>query len=91
MMTRSTVFEHVKHAVSDRLNLDGATVNNITRLTDIIKDLEADDLDRAELIMDFEDAFGIQIPEEDVIEKIEVPNFSVGNCVDYICKKLNIL
>jgi acyl carrier protein len=47
-------------------------------------DLGADSLDVVELVMAFEDEFGIEIPDEEVGE-IK----SVGDAVSYISKKLN--
>ena len=45
-------------------------------------DLGADSLDTVELIMQFEEEFGIEIPDEDA-EKI----LSVNQALDYINKK----
>ncbi|MHA1571044.1 MAG: acyl carrier protein [Alphaproteobacteria bacterium] len=44
-----------------------------------INDLGADSLDTVELVMDFEDAFDITIPEEDA-EKIA----TIGDAVKYV-------
>jgi acyl carrier protein len=46
-----------------------------------IDDLGADSLDTVELVMAFEEAFNIEIPDEDA-EKIR----TVGDAVDYIKK-----
>ena len=48
-----------------------------------IDDLGADSLDTVELIMEFEEEFGIEIPDEDA-ENIT----TVGSAVDYIEKVL---
>ena len=48
------------------------------------EDLGADSLDVVELVMAFEDEFGIDIPDEEVGE-IK----TVGDAVNYIGKKLN--
>ncbi len=45
----------------------------------IIKHLGADSLDTVELVMEFEDAFDMNIPDEDA-EKIQ----TVGDAVNYI-------
>ena len=47
-----------------------------------IADLKADSLDLVELVMEFEDEFGVQIPESDQ-DKIQ----SVGDAVKYITEK----
>lgn len=47
-----------------------------------IEDLKADSLDLVELVMEFEEAFSITIPDEDY-EKIK----SVGDAVKYITEK----
>ena len=49
-----------------------------------IDDLGADSLDTVELIMQFEEEFGIEIPDEDAEGLL-----SVGEAVDYIGQKLN--
>ena len=46
-----------------------------------VNNLGADSLDTVELIMEFEEEFGIEIPDEDA-EKIT----TVGSAVDYIDK-----
>lgn len=47
-----------------------------------VEDLGADSLDTVELVMAFEEAFGLEIPDEDA-EKIK----SVKDAVDYIVSK----
>ena len=49
-----------------------------------IDDLGADSLDTVELIMQFEEEFGIEIPDEDAEGLL-----SVGQAIDYITNKLN--
>lgn len=51
----------------------------ITREKSFVDDLKADSLDVVELVMEFEDEFKIQIPDEDY-EKIK----TVGDAVTYI-------
>jgi acyl carrier protein len=47
-----------------------------------VDDLGADSLDTVELVMAFEEEFGIEIPDEDA-EKIQ----TVQNAIDYIASK----
>ena len=72
--------EKVKKIVCDQM---GTTPDKISAETSFINDLGADSLDTVELVMEFEDAFEISIPDEDA-EKIQ----TVGNAVEYIGGKL---
>jgi acyl carrier protein len=57
--------------------------DKISAETSFINDLGADSLDTVELVMEFEDEFEINIPDEDA-EKIQ----TVGDAVKYISAKL---
>ena len=70
--------DKVKEIVVDKL---GAESSKVTLEAKFIDDLGADSLDTVELIMQFEEEFEIEIPDEDA-EKIT----SVGQAVDYINK-----
>ena len=70
--------EKVKEIVVDKL---GVEPSKVTLEAKFIDDLGADSLDTVELIMQFEEEFEIEIPDEDA-EKIT----SVGQAVDYINK-----
>ena len=70
--------DKVKEIVVDKL---GAESSKVTLEAKFIDDLGADSLDTVELIMQFEEEFEIEIPDEDA-EKI----ISVGQAVDYINK-----
>ncbi len=59
----------------------GKKKESITLKSNLIEDLEADSLDVVELIMTFEDEFGISLPDEDV-SKLK----TVGDIVNYIEK-----
>lgn len=72
------VEERVKRIVQDQLGVEGEDVSISSSFVD---DLGADSLDRVELVMAFEEAFGIEIPDEDA-EKIA----TVQDAVDYIQK-----
>jgi len=51
--------------------------------TSFINDLGADSLDTVELVMEFEDNFGVNIPDEDA-EKIQ----TVGQAIAYLDEKM---
>jgi len=74
----STVDEKVKQIIVDQWGVDQAEVTPEASFTD---DLGADSLDRVELIMAMEEAFGVEIPDEDA-EKI----VTVQDAVAYIQK-----
>lgn len=79
-MSEPSVEERVTNIVCDRL---GTSRDKISPETSFINDLGADSLDTVELVMEFEDEFGINIPDEDA-EKI----MTVGDAVKYIQEKL---
>jgi len=54
--------ERVKNLVITQLGVDAAKVANDSSFID---DLGADSLDTVELVMAFEEEFGIEIPDED--------------------------
>ncbi len=68
--------EKVMDIVSEQLSVPR---EEITRESSFVDDLKADSLDVVELVMRFEDTFGVTIPDEDY-EKIR----TVGDAVDYI-------
>ena len=74
-------FEKVKEIIVDKLGVEDG---KITMEAKFIDDLGADSLDTVELIMQFEEEFGIEIPDEDAEGLL-----SVGEAVDYISQKVN--
>ena len=62
----------------------GASRDKLAPETSFINDLGADSLDTVELVMEFESAFDITIPDEDA-EKIQ----TVGSAIEYIESKIN--
>ena len=79
MASVEEVKEKVISIVSEQLNVPK---EDIKLESAFIADLKADSLDLVELVMEFEDEFGVQIPEADQ-DKIQ----TVGNAVDYIMEK----
>ncbi len=55
------VFDKVKAIIVDQLDVDE---DKVTLEASITEDLGADSLDIADLVMSFEDEFGIEIPDE---------------------------
>jgi acyl carrier protein len=69
----------VKEIIVSKLGVDAA---QITPEASFTNDLGADSLDTVELVMEFEKAFNIQIPDEDA-EKIG----TVGDAIKYLSTK----
>ncbi len=68
--------DKVKQIIMDKL---GVSEDQVTAEASFIDDLNADSLDIVELVMELEDAFGIEIPDEDA-EKLK----TVQNAIDYL-------
>ena len=73
------VEEKVKEIIAKQL---GVNASEVIPEASFVEDLGADSLDTVELVMAFEEAFGIEIPDEDA-EKIT----TVGDAVKYIEEK----
>ena len=69
-------FEKVKEIIVDQLGVEASDVQLSSSFT---ADLGADSLDTVELVMAFEEEFGVDIPDEKA-EKI----ITVQDAVDYI-------
>lgn len=74
----SDIAARVKKIVVEQL---GADEDKVTENASFIDDLGADSLDTVELVMAFEEEFGIEIPDE-AAETIR----TVKNAIDYIQK-----
>jgi len=74
----ASVEERVKQIIVEQLGVEEAEVTSTASFVD---DLGADSLDTVELVMAFEEAFDLEIPDEDA-EKIR----TVQDAIDYIDK-----
>lgn len=75
----SNYFEEIKRIVVEKLQVDE---KQVTQEANFIEDLGADSLDTVELVMDLEEHFEIEIPDEDA-EKLR----TVSDAVEYITAK----
>ncbi len=74
----ASVQDRVFDIVAEQL---GVSRDQLSRETSFINDLGADSLDTVELVMELEEEFDVNIPEEEA-EKIQ----TVGQAIDYIEK-----
>ena len=72
----ASIAERVKKIIVDQLGVDE---EEVTTNAHFVEDLGADSLDTVELVMAFEEEFGIEIPDEDA-EKIA----RVKDATDYL-------
>ena len=77
-MSDKTIEEKVKDIIVEQL---GVNPEQVTPTASFIEDLGADSLDTDELVMAFEEEFGVEIPD-DAAETI----LTVGDAVKYIDK-----
>ena len=71
--------ETVKDIIASEL---GVEKSKVTEEAHFVDDLGADSLDTVELVMAFEEEFGIEIPDEDA-EEMQ----TVGDAIDYLTEK----
>lgn len=74
----SEIAERIRAIISDQLMVEP---EEVTDEASFVEDLGADSLDTVELIMEFEDEFGIEVSDEDA-EKIS----TVGEAIAYLEK-----
>ncbi len=79
-MNFEEIEKKVKAIIVEQL---GVSEDEVTPDANIIDDLGADSLDTVELVMAFEEEFGIEIPEDDT-EKIR----TVKDAIEYIKEKV---
>ncbi len=75
-MDREEILSKIQEITADRLGVDES---DVTSDASFREDLEADSLDLVELIMELEEQFGMEIPDEEA-EKIT----TVEEAVDYV-------
>ena len=80
MASEDKVEEKVKKIIVENL---GVEEDDVVPDAKFVDDLGADSLDTVELVMAFEEAFDIEIPDEDA-EKI----LTVGKAIEYIKEKI---
>lgn len=73
------MLERVKEIIEEQLNLDGVEITEETRFKE---DLDVDSLDLFELVMSFEEEYGVEIPSEE-LENIT----TVGAVIKYLQDK----
>ena len=73
-----SIEEKIRRIIVDQLGVD---VGEVTGSASFVDDLGADSLDRAELVMAFEETFDIEIPNQDA-EKI----VTVQDVIEYVQK-----
>ena len=76
------IFEKLKSLIVDQM---GVPESSVTLDASFEEDLGADSLDTFELIMGLEEAFDIEIPEEDLVDMK-----TVGDVVNYVQRKLDL-
>ncbi|MFC1614041.1 acyl carrier protein [Gemmatimonadota bacterium] len=72
--------EKVKEIIIEKLGVDA---EKVTEDASFVEDLGADSLDTVELVMDFEEEFDLEIPDEEA-EKLT----TVGSAIKYLEEKL---
>lgn len=70
----------IKEIIADQL---GVEIEKLRDDASFVQDLGADSLDVVELVMAFEEEFGIEIPDEDA-EKIR----TVGDVINYLKERV---
>jgi len=80
-MANAERVQKVKDIIAEQLGVD---VSEVTMEASFIDDLGADSLDTVELVMAFEEAFDIEIPDEDA-DKLQ----TVGSAIEYLNGKID--
>ena len=75
-MSEEEIFNKIKDMIADNFEVDK---DKITENTNFMNDLDADSIDLVEFILQLEDEFGAEIPDDEA-EKIK----TIGDAVSYI-------
>ncbi|MBD0967350.1 MULTISPECIES: acyl carrier protein [Lactobacillus] len=75
-MSEEEIFNKIKDMIADNFDVDK---DKITEDTNFMDDLDADSIDLVEFILQLEDEFGAEIPDDEA-EKIK----TIGDAVSYI-------
>lgn len=75
-MSEEEIFNKIKDMIADNFDVDKDKINEDTNFMD---DLDADSIDLVEFILQLEDEFGAEIPDDEA-EKIK----TIGDAVSYI-------
>jgi acyl carrier protein len=78
-MAEKSIEDKVKDIIVEQL---GVNPEQVTPQASFIEDLGAHSLDNVELVMAFEEEFGVEVPDEDA-EKLQ----TVGDVIKYIEEK----
>ena len=81
MSNNQKIFDKIQKIIIDHL---GVEASKVTESANFIDDLGADSLDQVELVMAFEEAFNIEIPDE-AAENIT----TVGSAVKHVAEVNN--
>ncbi len=77
-MSDKSIEEKVKEIIVEQL---GVSAEQVTTQAKFVEDLGADSLDTVELVMAFEEEFGIEVPDDEA-EKLQ----SVGDVIAFVEK-----
>lgn len=69
-------FDKIREIIVEQLKVD---IDSVTMNTDLLKDLDADSLDAAEILVAIEEEYDIEIPEEEA-DKFQ----KVADIVNYV-------
>ena len=69
-------FDKIREIIVEQLKVD---IDSVTMNTDLLKDLEADSLDAAEILVAIEEEYDFEIPEEEA-DKFQ----KVADIVNYV-------
>lgn len=81
-MTKQDIYNTISASIKEQFNLSD---DKITPNLNFLSDIDADSIDFVELVLDLEDHFDVEIPDDDA-EKL----ITLQSTVDYIANKKGI-